>query len=74
MLGDGDLERGELADPRLGNLRSDGAVDHANRQMPKQVHDARVRRNRAESYELVQKRLDARPHALERAHGGKERR
>ena len=41
--------------------------------MPKQIDDARMRPLVPRRDELVQKPLDLRPHALERAHRGEER-
>jgi hypothetical protein len=72
MLRHGDLKRGNVADSRVDDARGDGAVDQADRQVPKEIDDARMCRWLARSEELVEQPLDLGPHALERADGGEE--
>ena len=72
MFGDRDFERGKLADLGLGDARHDRPVDDAHGKMPNEIDDARMRPFVPRTHELVQKPLDLRPHALERADRGEE--
>ncbi len=67
VLGHRHLQRGQLADLGVGDLRDERAVDDAHRQMPQEIHGPGMGPLMAGRHQFVQQGLDARSDALEGA-------
>ena len=72
MLGHGHFQGGKLADAGIRDPRRQLPVDHALRQMPEEIDDARMGGLVARRDKLGEEPLDARAHAFEAARRSEE--